>query len=33
MRLLAARGVPEALVPAFGIEPKTFRLQGGCSTN
>ena len=22
-----------AVVPAFGIEPKTFRLQGGCSTN
>jgi hypothetical protein len=21
------------MVPAFGIEPKTFRLQGGCSTN
>jgi len=23
----------QKVVPAFGIEPKTFRLQGGCSTN
>ncbi len=28
----AATNAP-GLVPAFGIEPKTFRLQGGCSTN
>jgi hypothetical protein len=28
-----AQRPPAEMVPAFGIEPKTFRLQGGCSTN
>ncbi len=32
-RAIAGSQRSQALVPAFGIEPKTFRLQGGCSTN
>ena len=31
--IASAQRARAEMVPAFGIEPKTFRLQGGCSTN